>query len=761
MRIGISGSMFLGVILILVAAGGALACFRISSRSRKQKGQTPGQPALDTLLVAETPEIAQAPTEHAVAADATSSEIEEAAVSEGSSEAADQSEPAHTGASKQPEPSAEEPLRNADEAAPLDGSIRAKRPDSELEEGCGEQPLVGGGARRRSPDKRGGRPRGRMEAAQGKAQRPPRPEIVCWKRARQWVLGLELPEEMRKERNLVVLQDGMRLEEGESEAGFWRLAQASGEVAVQWDGGETQIELGGHGYIVFRPAGKDHNEARRVRSPSSGQYIVVAPESWHRDEALSGKPPVAPEPVSIRGYRVHFFDLCNGGSRKIAFRDPDGKLIEIERAQFEVELVGNRILDASEGIGPLFGQGPPSIRALDSRLWERIGVIVVGEEGGGKGKWRTSFEPDPAFEEQSLPQELVERKGGWFFLRFYDKSDELVDSLDFRFLTALNDIRVIASPKPSESGHGAAQVEFRHQPDCAVRPVENLPEVQIERQDEKTVVVLPRRPSYDRTAWRLGIRNGPSVEVTILVERLWWALGDEQRQPSESVWGDRLVTLSREDLTATSDKALWIRLPSDSWAERVYLGFGHSRRRPYAARAERAVVVPLRDFGDTKEAGDRSREHFLKAWFDNIDGAIDIAVLPAEHLEQAIPQWVGFGRKKAAVARAVLRKGSGAVSINGRSLDEYLKTAESKGRDLLQRLLQMAPVQETLYGMDTYVEVKGGDPGRARQPKAAAHAIARALMDHDAGMKPVLRMAGFGGVRVRARDRATYWRGDQ
>jgi small subunit ribosomal protein S9 len=752
MGVDTSGSIFLGVIAVLVATVGVLAYFRLS---RRQKDQTPEQPALDAPLVAEAPGITQTSTEQAVATDAISSEIWEGIVPEGLVEATDQSELAHISASKGPESSTEESLQNADGTTPSDGDICGEQPDSGPEERHEGQLIAGREVQRRSPDKRGGRPRGRMEAVQRKTQRPPRPEIVCWKSARQWVLGLELPEELSKEENLVVLQNGMQLKRYESEAGCWRLEQASGEVTVQWDDGEKRIELGDQGCIVFRLAGKHHNEGRRVRSPSSGQYILVVPESWQRDEALSGKPPVAPEPVSIPGYRAHFFELCNEGGQKIAFRDLDGKLIEIERAQFEVELVGNRITDASEGIGPLFGQRPPSILALDRQLWQRIGVIVVGEEGKGKRKWRAYFEPNPDSKVQYLPQELAERKGGWYFLRFYDKSDELVDSLDFRFLAVLDDVRVIAPTKPSESGYGAAKVEFCHQPGCAVEPIKNLPEIQIEHRDDRTVVTLPRKPDYDRTTWRLGVRGGSSVEVEILVERIWWALGDELNQPSKSEWGDRCITVSREDLTATSDKALWILLPSDSWRDRVYLGFEHSRRRSYAVRSGvRAIVIPLRDFGDTREVDDRSRECFLKAWFDNFDGAIDVARLPAEHLEQVIPQWIGFGRKKTAVAKAVLYEGSGIVSINGHSLDEYLKTADSKGRDLLQRLLQIAQVEKKLSEIDTHVEVKGGDPARARQPKAAAHAIARALIEYDAGMKPVLRRAGFGGVRVRARDRA-------
>jgi len=194
MGVDTSGSIFLGVIAVLVATVGVLAYF-----SRRQKDQTPEQPALDAPLVAEAPGITQTSTEQAVAAGAISSEIGEGIVPESFMEATDPSELAHISTSKGPESNTEEPLQNADETAPSDGDICGEQPDSGPEEGHEGQPIAGREVQRRSPDKRGGRPRGRMEAAQRKTQRPPRPEIVCWKRARQWVLGLELPEELSKE----------------------------------------------------------------------------------------------------------------------------------------------------------------------------------------------------------------------------------------------------------------------------------------------------------------------------------------------------------------------------------------------------------------------------------------------------------------------------------------------------------------------------------------------------------------------------------
>ena len=97
-------------------------------------------------------------------------------------------------------------------------------------------------------------------------------------------------------------------------------------------------------------------------------------------------------------------------------------------------------------------------------MWADVGTVVIGEEGSGRGRWRTSFSPAPEGRERDLPAEVAPRKDGWYFLRFYDVNDELIDSLDFRLVHALTGIKVMQpSPLPPEGKHELAHVEFRHE----------------------------------------------------------------------------------------------------------------------------------------------------------------------------------------------------------------------------------------------------------------------------------------------------------
>jgi hypothetical protein len=417
------------------------------------------------------------------------------------------------------------------------------------------------------------------------------------------VLAVEAPEELLESPDLKILQNGSALYE--LEWGCWRLEHVSGEVVVRWNEAgalqEMKVELGQERYLLFKLVGQDMDQGRLVGSPTSGSYLVIAPDTWERDETLSGPPPVMPEPASVAGYKAHFFDLEKDGDGKIAFRLPGGQPLVIEPKAPRFELFGRQLTDASEHLGPLFGEEPPRIRALDAQTWNKVPTIVVGEEGGGRGRWRTAFSPDPGKTEQDLPSEVAARKGGWYFLRFYDANDDLIESLDFRFVDSLKEIRVPQSPAlPSAGGHQPVSVEFLHTSECTVQPTGNLTNIQIERQEERTVLTVPPDPDCDLSRWLVFPGKGPSVEIALLMERIWWAVEEEDKPPSQ--WRDDPVVLAHEAFAATSSKALWLRLPKRGWVESVLVGFEKHRTRQFHVKvSERAITIPLRDFGDAEE----------------------------------------------------------------------------------------------------------------------------------------------------------------
>ena len=99
-------------------------------------------------------------------------------------------------------------------------------------------------------------------------------------------------------------------------------------------------------------------------------------------------------------------------------------------------------------------------------------------------------------------------------------------------------------------------------------------------------------------------------------------------------------------------------------------------------------------------------------------------------------QYYGTGRRKSSTARVFLRSGSGAITVNGRPLDEYF------GRET-SRMVVRQPLEltESTEKFDVFVTVKGG--GGTGQAGAIRHGITRALMEYDGGLRGDLRKAGY------------------
>ena len=96
----------------------------------------------------------------------------------------------------------------------------------------------------------------------------------------------------------------------------------------------------------------------------------------------------------------------------------------------------------------------------------------------------------------------------------------------------------------------------------------------------------------------------------------------------------------------------------------------------------------------------------------------------------------GTGRRKTAVARVFLRPGKGTIIVNGRPVDEFF--SRETGRMIVRQPLALT---NTLSTFDIMVNVDGG--GESGQAGAVRHGITRALIEHDASLKTVLKKAGL------------------
>jgi small subunit ribosomal protein S9 len=96
----------------------------------------------------------------------------------------------------------------------------------------------------------------------------------------------------------------------------------------------------------------------------------------------------------------------------------------------------------------------------------------------------------------------------------------------------------------------------------------------------------------------------------------------------------------------------------------------------------------------------------------------------------------GTGRRKNAVARVFIKKGTGKVVVNDKPLDVYF--SRETGRMIV---MQPFDVTNNMGAFDVKVNVYGG--GESGQAGAVRHGITRALIDYDQGLKPALSKAGL------------------
>ena len=115
----------------------------------------------------------------------------------------------------------------------------------------------------------------------------------------------------------------------------------------------------------------------------------------------------------------------------------------------------------------------------------------------------------------------------------------------------------------------------------------------------------------------------------------------------------------------------------------------------------------------------------------------------------ALVEYYGTGRRKTSTARVHLRPGSGAITVNKRSIDDYFPN------NVLKMVIKQ-PLQstETVEKFDIHVTVAGGGP--SGQAGAIRHGISRALVEYNAELRKKLKKEGFLTRDPRMKERKKY-----
>jgi small subunit ribosomal protein S9 len=145
--------------------------------------------------------------------------------------------------------------------------------------------------------------------------------------------------------------------------------------------------------------------------------------------------------------------------------------------------------------------------------------------------------------------------------------------------------------------------------------------------------------------------------------------------------------------------------------------------------------------GHAEELSDAADEQ-LAAADDEIDTPIAAATIDLA----AGARYRATGKRKTAIARVILRPGTGAYTINGKPLDDYFPRAT------LQREIRQ-PLEAVGYEeqMDVVARMNGG--GVSAQAGALRHGISRALLVADPNLRGELKKRGYLTRDARAKER--------
>jgi small subunit ribosomal protein S9 len=107
------------------------------------------------------------------------------------------------------------------------------------------------------------------------------------------------------------------------------------------------------------------------------------------------------------------------------------------------------------------------------------------------------------------------------------------------------------------------------------------------------------------------------------------------------------------------------------------------------------------------------------------------------------------GRRKTSMARVRLTPGTGAITVNKRSLDDYFPN------NVLKMIIKQPLLSaEALEKFDIHVRVQGG--GASGQAGAIRHGISRALTEYNGELRKKLKKEGFLTRDPRMKERKKY-----
>ena len=447
--------------------------------------------------------------------------------------------------------------------------------------------------RRRSPERRGGRPHREVtEVTRVKRKkRTIRPtddtayRLCCRLDGMEWIIGIEPMVE-----GLQFIQDDQPLRPADITESFYPLMSDRDVLISSQSGSKEPLQLSKKGLLLFRL--DDGFEGTYVTDSGLRAHehyvVIVRRDLVAQDKGLSRMA------VALEGWVAYLMStetaklLCL--TEKLT--EPWPKL----HCELNVELSGGRI----EGIAPQYRAflRPPQIHFHGAA--EKARSVVIRLERAGY-PWTRHFavQGNPALIPEQIQEELLGIGAGRFAIRCYDAENRLLSSSDFRLIAGL---RAVTRAQDNDS---RIRVRFDVDPEYKLMPIGVS--LGSDEGDPYTFIILPEHRQkllalLDLVEWRVVASNGNGVVVGIDLERIFWAMSEDESAPTPELLGIRPVLFDSDDFRATSAKRLWLWLPRSLRKKQVMVGvtesgqqLAHRGRVAKQKRGDGLIEIALRD----------------------------------------------------------------------------------------------------------------------------------------------------------------------
>jgi hypothetical protein len=437
---------------------------------------------------------------------------------------------------------------------------------------------------------------------------------VCTRRPMEWRLEVEIEPKDQHVHIVSALQDAIELETT-NESTCYTLRSISSPLCIvlERNGIEKRYNPATlHFPILFRIEAQ--NKAVHSSSLSEGEYLVLTPDSWLRNDSLAGTAAISPEHTNIPHIIAHYFYLNEDGDHSISFFDHRGKEININsRRKGQFVLEGDKLAHDKESGIEYYANSFPFLRYRKKSVDDMAtfeGTLVFGiNEGSTPSRVRYSQRfnrENSALSRISLQNVFNEHEEsasekpptGKYYVRIYDHEDILLESFAFYFIAKHFAFEIENNNMlPETDGHKPIIVKFYHEADCSIFHDTNHAGISVIKNTEETTV-FKLDPSCSRERMLFTIEfNGYSLPLPLYIPKLWWAI--QQNRESNQIWQDCAAELSRNDYSASSETKVILYVPEMLHDVDISIGFNIENKKSYNRHTSKSSIeINLRDFGD-------------------------------------------------------------------------------------------------------------------------------------------------------------------